>query len=81
MNLFDVLQVQHYFGTNSVLENISFQVKVGEIFGIIGPNGSGKSTLIRTMSGLLKPSQGEILFYNKAIGSYKKKTLQNSLPC
>jgi len=58
--LFDVLQVQHHFGTIPVLQNIEFQVKVGETFGIIGPNGSGKSTLIRTMSGLLKPSQGGI---------------------
>ncbi|TGE38143.1 ABC transporter ATP-binding protein [Desulfosporosinus fructosivorans] len=75
MNLFDVLQVQHHFGNVPVLDNISFQVKVGETFGIIGPNGSGKSTLIRTMSGLLKPNQGEILFYNKAIGSYRKRDL------
>ena len=75
MNLFDVLQVQHHFGTSPVLENISFQVKVGETFGIIGPNGSGKSTLIRTMSGLLRPNEGKILFFNKAIGSYRKRDL------
>ncbi|HWQ40894.1 MAG TPA: ABC transporter ATP-binding protein [Desulfosporosinus sp.] len=75
MKLFDILQVQHHFGSVPVLDNISFQVNVGETFGIIGPNGSGKSTLIRTMSGLLKPNQGEILFYNKAIGSYRKRDL------
>ena len=75
MNLFDVLQVQHHFGALPVLENISFQVNVGEAFGIIGPNGSGKSTLIHTMSGLLKPSQGEILLYDKPIGSYRKRDL------
>ncbi|HZK83473.1 MAG TPA: ABC transporter ATP-binding protein [Desulfosporosinus sp.] len=75
MNLFEVSQVQHHFGTNPVLENIEFQVKVGETFGIIGPNGSGKSTLIRTMSGLLKPSRGEILLFGKPIGSYRKRDL------
>ena len=75
MNLFDVLQVQHHFGTKPVLRNIEFQVKIGETFGIIGPNESGKSALIRTMSGLLKPSQGEILLYSKPIGSYLKRDL------
>jgi len=75
MNLFDVSQVQHQYGSIPVLKNIGFQVKLKEIFGIIGPNGSGKSTLIRTMSGLLKPSQGEILLNNKPIGSYRKQEL------
>ena len=75
MNPFDVLQVHHRFGTIPVLQNIKFQVKVGETFGIIGPNGSGKSTLIRTMSGLLKPSQGQILLNNKPIDSYRKQEL------
>ena len=75
MNVFDVLQVEHHFGTIPVLNKIEFQVKVGESFGIIGPNGSGKSTLIRTMSGLLKSSQGEILLYGKPIGSYRKRDL------
>ena len=75
MNLFDVLKVHHHFGPMPVLYNIEFQVKVGETFGIIGPNGSGKSTLIRTMSGLLKPSQGEILLNSQPIGSYRKQEL------
>ena len=75
MKLFEVLQVHHRFGTIPVLQNIDFEVKEGESFGIIGPNGSGKSTLIRTMSGLIKPCQGEILFYNKPIGSYRKREL------
>jgi len=75
LNLFDVLKVHHHFGPMPVLYNIEFQVKVGETFGIIGPNGSGKSTLIRTMSGLLKPSQGEILLNSQPIGSYRKQEL------
>lgn len=75
MNLFEVSQVHHHFGTIRVLENIKFQVKIGETFGIIGPNGSGKSTLIRTMSGLLKPSRGEILLFGKPISSYLKRDL------
>ncbi|SHI85797.1 ABC transporter ATP-binding protein [Desulfosporosinus lacus] len=75
MNLFDVIHVQHQFGTIPVLQDIEFQIKEGETFGIIGPNGSGKSTLIRTMSGLLKPSRGKILLNGKSISSYRKREL------
>ncbi|MFX0023466.1 MAG: ABC transporter ATP-binding protein, partial [Candidatus Hermodarchaeota archaeon] len=42
------------------VENISFEVKKGEIFGFLGPNGAGKTTTIRMMTGVLKPTQGEI---------------------
>ena len=42
------------------LDEVSFQVKKGEIFGVLGPNGSGKSTLIRLMSTLLLPDEGQI---------------------
>jgi ABC-2 type transport system ATP-binding protein len=42
------------------LDTVSFQVKEGEIFGVLGPNGSGKSTLIRLMATLLLPDEGQI---------------------
>lgn len=46
------------FGTNMVVDNVSFSIKKGEIFGFLGPNGSGKSTTIRMLCGLLKPTGG-----------------------
>lgn len=46
------------YGKHRGIENISFSVKEGEIFGFIGPNGAGKSTTIRTLMGLLKPTGG-----------------------
>lgn len=46
------------YGKHRGIENISFSVFQGEIFGFIGPNGAGKSTTIRTLMGLLKPSHG-----------------------
>jgi len=43
-----------------VVDNISFSVRKGEIFGLLGPNGAGKSTTIKAMLGLIYPSSGEI---------------------
>jgi ABC-2 type transport system ATP-binding protein len=47
------------FGHFTALDNISFGVRRGEIFGFLGPNGSGKSTTIRILCGLLRPTSGE----------------------
>lgn len=46
------------YGTHRGIEDLSFSVASGEIFGFIGPNGAGKSTTIRTLMGLLKPTGG-----------------------
>lgn len=51
----------------SVLSNISFDVKEGEIFGIIGENGSGKSTLLRIIAGIYKPHGGSVFINGKII--------------
>jgi ABC-type polysaccharide/polyol phosphate transport system ATPase subunit len=45
----------------NALNNISFSVKKGEVFGIIGPNGCGKSTLLRVIAGILKPDSGSVV--------------------
>ncbi|MFP4459936.1 MAG: ABC transporter ATP-binding protein [Candidatus Zixiibacteriota bacterium] len=55
------------------IDDVSFEVKEGEIFGIIGPNGSGKSTLIRMLSTLLLPDEGEIMIFDKDV---TKNTLE-----
>lgn len=49
------------------VDNISFTVKKGEIFGFLGPNGAGKTTTIRTLLGLLKPTAGEAYVFGKNI--------------
>ena len=47
------------FGDFTATDNVSFEVRKGEIFGLLGPNGAGKSTTFKMLCGLLKPSQGE----------------------
>ena len=52
------------FGSHHVLENISFEVNKGEIFGLIGLNGAGKTTMIKIILGLLTPDQGSASIFN-----------------
>ncbi|MEO8666821.1 MAG: ABC transporter ATP-binding protein [Ignavibacteria bacterium] len=57
------------------LNNFSFEVESGEIFGLLGPNGAGKTTLIKILLGITFPTEGEIKIFNKEISdeSYKFK--------
>lgn len=48
------------FGNKTVVDQVSFSVKPGEIFSLIGPNGSGKTTIIKIIAGLLQPTSGEV---------------------
>jgi ABC-2 type transport system ATP-binding protein len=54
-----VKNLSRHFGDFKAVDNISFTVKRGEIFGFLGPNGAGKSTTIRMLNGLLLPTSGE----------------------
>ncbi len=54
-----VQNLSRHFGTFKAVDNISFEVQQGEIFGFLGPNGAGKSTTIRMLNGLLLPTSGD----------------------
>lgn len=56
-----VRNISKKFGPHVAVNDISFDVKKGEIFGLLGPNGAGKSTLINMMTTLMQPDQGEIM--------------------
>jgi branched-chain amino acid transport system ATP-binding protein len=58
--LLELRDVHTYYGAIHALRGISFDVEEGEIVTLIGSNGAGKSTTLRTISGLLRPRQGEI---------------------
>lgn len=53
-------QLEKSYGHHKVVDNISFSVRQGEIFGIAGPNGAGKTTTLNLMTGLLKPDKGTL---------------------
>ena len=55
------------YQNKSILNNVSFSVKRGEMIGIIGPNGAGKSTLLKTIRGLLPKQRGSIVLFKKDI--------------
>jgi len=55
-----VSNLTKFYGDFKALDNVSFQVDKGWVYGYLGPNGAGKTTTIRTLLGLLKPSQGEV---------------------
>lgn len=57
------------YGEINVLWGVDFTIKKGEITALIGSNGAGKSTLMRTLSGLIVPTQGDILFEGASIGN------------
>ena len=59
--------VTKYYGSNLAVDNLSFEVKDGEIFGLLGVNGAGKTTTFRMITGLLDKTEGEITFNGEKI--------------
>ncbi len=55
------------YGKIKVLSDVSFEISPGEIVALIGTNGAGKSTFLKTISGLVRPTQGRITFMDKNI--------------
>ena len=51
-----------FYGAIHALQGVSFHVEKGEIVTLIGANGAGKSTILRTLSGILRPREGSVLF-------------------
>jgi ABC-2 type transport system ATP-binding protein len=65
MNVLEVKNLRKYFATQKAVDDISFGLQKGSIFGLLGPNGAGKTTLIRMITGIFYPDEGEILFEGK----------------
>lgn len=64
--LLEVKNINKKFGNHTVLKDVSFQIKPGEIVGLVGRNGVGKTTLMKCILGLIKIDSGEIIFKGKS---------------
>src|SRR5687767_13241413 len=58
------LSITHQYGDRTALSDVSFDVKRGEIFGLLGPNGGGKTTLFKILSTSFSPTQGAAKIFN-----------------
>ncbi|MFC0559819.1 heme ABC transporter ATP-binding protein [Halalkalibacter alkalisediminis] len=67
------------YGQEKVVNNLSFEVNQGEMFGIIGPNGSGKTSLLKAIGGGIIPKEGEIMIDHRDLSAYQSKELARKL--
>jgi ABC-2 type transport system ATP-binding protein len=62
---------------NTIIEDVSFEIREGEIFGFLGPNGSGKTTTIRMLVGLIKPTSGTVRICGHDIAGHPEQALSH----
>ncbi len=65
--MLEIKNLSVYYGKYEALRHVTLRVEKGESVAVIGPNGSGKTALLRAVSGLLRPSDGEITFFGERI--------------
>ncbi|MCK4258948.1 MAG: ATP-binding cassette domain-containing protein [Halanaerobiales bacterium] len=70
--ILSVKEIVKVYGDHRAVDNISFKVKRGEIFGLLGPNGAGKTTTIRMLMGITAPDEGNIQYYFNKTCKVKK---------
>lgn len=71
MHMLEVRNLKKYYATQKAVDDISFSLTKGSIFGLLGPNGAGKTTLIRMITGIFYPDEGEILFNGRKFDPVK----------
>lgn len=77
MSIIEVNQLTKFYGKAKGIENVSFKVEDGEIFGFIGPNGAGKSTTIRLFLALIHPTSGDAKIFGKDCIQYGPEIRQD----
>ena len=65
MNILELRHLKKYFVTQKAVDDISFNIEQGSIFGLLGPNGAGKTTLLRMITGIFFPDEGEVILDGK----------------
>ena len=73
-----MLELKHVYtryGPVECLKGINFSVRAGEIVALLGANGAGKTTVLKTISGLVRPAAGEVLFKGKPVSSWSPESI------
>ena len=65
--MLDAVQLTKRYSSLPAVQDLSFQLRPGQVLGCLGPNGSGKSTTVKMLTGLLEPSRGVVRFNGRAI--------------
>ena len=73
--MLEVKNLSVHYGMIQAVRNVDFKVNEGEIVSLIGANGAGKSTILKTLSGLIQPSEGEIVYSGENIASTSAKKI------
>jgi branched-chain amino acid transport system ATP-binding protein len=73
--MLDIAEVDSYYGPVQVLRQVSLRVHAGEVVALLGGNGSGKSTLLRTVSGLVRPRRGTVLFAGQPLQGWRPERI------
>ena len=71
MSILELQNLKKYYATQKAVDDISFTIKEGSIFGLLGPNGAGKTTLLRMITGIFYPDSGNILFEGRKFDPIK----------
>jgi len=64
-NILELKNLQKHYATQKAVDDVSFSIEQGSIFGLLGPNGAGKTTLLRMITGIFYPDNGDLLFDGK----------------
>jgi ABC-type branched-subunit amino acid transport system ATPase component len=73
--ILETRQLSRRFGGLTAVDNLSFEVRQGEILSLIGPNGAGKTTVFNVISGIYPPSTGQVLFKGKLVSGVTRPSL------
>ncbi|MGG9970316.1 ABC transporter ATP-binding protein [Ferruginibacter sp. SUN002] len=80
MNLLELQNIKKYFASQKAVDDISFDIKEGSIFGLLGPNGAGKTTLLRMITGIFYPDSGIINLNGKKFNPVEDVGLIGYMP-
>ena len=76
MNVIEVKNVKKYYGDVRGVENLSFEVEEGEIYGFLGPNGAGKTTTVKILVKIIKDYSGDVRIFGKDLREWGKEYYQ-----